>query len=86
MELLIRLQPRGRSDEIVGERAGRMLIRVTAPPVDRRANEALCRLIAKRGGVPRGRVAVVRGQRSRDKTVSVEDAPADLRTRLLGKS
>jgi hypothetical protein len=47
-------------------------VRVTAPPVDGRANEALCRLLAKRAGVARGRVTVVRGERSRDKLVRIE--------------
>ena len=43
----VRLQPRARGDEIVGERAGALLVRVSAPPLDGRANQALCRLLAK---------------------------------------
>jgi uncharacterized protein (TIGR00251 family) len=46
--------------------------RVSAPPVDGKANKALCRLIAKRVGVPPSRVSVVRGEKSRDKVVRVE--------------
>jgi uncharacterized protein YggU (UPF0235/DUF167 family) len=45
---------------------------VTAPPVDGKANRALCGLIAKRAGVAKGRASVVRGARSRDKLVRVE--------------
>ena len=48
------------------------MIRVTAPPVDGRANDALCALIAERTGVAPSKVRVVRGHTSRDKTVSVE--------------
>jgi hypothetical protein len=70
--LQIRLQPRGRRDEIVGERDGRIVIRVTAPPLEGRANEALRELLAKRLGIAKSKVTVVRGQRSRDKTVRVE--------------
>jgi uncharacterized protein len=55
----------------VGERAGAVVIRVTAPPVDGKANDALCRLLAKRAGVAPSSVRVVRGQGSRDKVVEV---------------
>jgi uncharacterized protein YggU (UPF0235/DUF167 family) len=56
----------------VGERAGAIVIRVTAPPVDGKANAALCAYVAERAGVPRSRVDVVRGMTSRDKVVRVE--------------
>ena len=75
-EIAIRLQPRASRAAVVGERDGRMVVRVTAAPVDGRANAALCALIAKRAGVPRSRVSVVRGQTARDKVVRVEGADA----------
>lgn len=56
----------------MGERDGAVLIRVKAPPVDGKANDALCRLIAKRAGVAPSRVRVTRGHSSREKTVEVE--------------
>ena len=49
-----------------------MLIRVTAPPVDGKANDALCRLIAKKAGVAPSRVTLIRGHTARDKVVRVE--------------
>jgi hypothetical protein len=72
----VRLQPRARRAEVVGERAGAIVIRVTAPPVDGKANAALCAFIADRAGVPPSRVTVVRGGTSRDKVVRVEGADA----------
>jgi uncharacterized protein len=83
-ELRVRLQPRARRDEVVGERSGAVVIRVTAPPVDGRANDALCRLIAKRAGVAPSKVSVVRGHGARDKLIRVEgvEEPA-LRALLL---
>ena len=82
-EVAIRLQPRGRRNEIVGTRADAFLVRVTAPPVDGRANEALCRLIAAATGFAPSRVTVVRGLTSRDKLVRVEGVDdADLRRAL----
>lgn len=84
-DLTIRLQPRAKRDEIAGERAGAILVRVTAPPVDGRANDALCRLVAKRAGVAPSRVSVVRGQTSRDKVVRVDGMDlASVRAALLG--
>jgi uncharacterized protein YggU (UPF0235/DUF167 family) len=57
---------------------------VTAAPVDDAANAALRKLIAKRAGVAASRVSIVRGGRSREKTVRVEGVgEADLRRRLL---
>jgi len=71
-QIRVRGQPRSRRTELGGERAGALLVRVTAPPVDGKANEALCRLIAQRAGVPPRAVTVVRGHTARDKVVRVE--------------
>jgi uncharacterized protein len=79
----LRVQPRSRKNEIAGERAGALLVRVTAPPVDGRANDAVCRLIAKRLGVPPSRVSIVRGGSSRDKLVEVEGIDDDELRRAL---
>jgi hypothetical protein len=68
----VRLRPRGHADELIGFEAGVLQARVSAPPVDGKANKALCRLIAKRVGVAPSRVSVVRGAKSRDKLVQVE--------------
>jgi uncharacterized protein len=57
---------------VVGERAGAVVIRVTAPPVDGRANAALCRLVARAAGVAPSRVTIVRGHAARDKVVRVD--------------
>jgi uncharacterized protein (TIGR00251 family) len=68
----VRLRPRGRGDELIGFENGVLQARVSAPPVDGRANKALCKLIAKRARVAPSRVSVVRGEKSRDKLVRVE--------------
>ena len=83
-ELSVRLQPRAKRNEVVGERAGAVLIRVTAPPVDGKANDALCRLIAKAAGVPPSQVSVIRGHTSRDKVVRVEGVEIDALRGALG--
>lgn len=81
--LALRVQPRSRRTEIAGERAGALLVRVTAPPVDGKANDAVRRLIAKRLDVPISRVSVVRGESSRDKLIEVDGVDdAELRRAL----
>lgn len=82
----VRLQPRASRDEIVGMRDGVLVVRVTAPPVDGRANAALCKLVARRAGVAPTRVSVVRGERSRDKLVRVEGIEPAALAAALGAS
>ena len=70
--LRVRLQPRAGRDEVVGERDGAVVVRVSAPPIDGRANTALCALIAQIVGVPRGAVRVVQGEKGREKLIEVD--------------
>jgi uncharacterized protein (TIGR00251 family) len=83
-DLAVRLQPRARRNEVVGERGGSIVIRVTAPPLDNRANDALCRLIAKAAGVAPSKVTVVKGQTARDKVVRVEGVDDKALRQALG--
>ena len=83
-DLAVRLQPRAKREEVVGERGGAVVVRVTAPPVDGRANAALCALIAERAGVAKGSVSVVRGHSSRDKVVRVEGVGESALRHALG--
>jgi len=69
--LFIKLQPRASKSEI-GEAAGNELkVRVTAPPVDAAANEALCRFLAEQLDCPRRNVELVKGHQSRHKTLKL---------------
>lgn len=70
--IAVRVQTRSRRDEVLAVRDGVVVVRVTAPPLDGRANEALRRVLADRLGVPVASVSIVRGQRSRDKLVRVD--------------
>ena len=71
LELDIRVQPRaGRNAiEIDGER---ITVRVTAAPESGKANDAVVALLAKRLGVPKRSVQIVRGHKSRDKRISID--------------
>ena len=79
----MRIAPRASRDAIGAMLGGELIVRVTAPPVDGRANEAVTRLLAKRLRVARGAVTIVRGQRSRRKLIEVRGLNEDeLRSRL----
>jgi hypothetical protein len=83
-DITVRLQPRAKRNAIVEDRDGVLRVSVAAAPVEGRANAALCKLIAKRAGVARGRVSLVSGERSREKLLRVEGLSlAELR-RALG--
>jgi uncharacterized protein (TIGR00251 family) len=69
--LSVHAQPRARRDEVVGWQGTTLRLRVTAPPTDGRANQAVILLLAKALGVPRSSIEVVSGAASRDKLVRV---------------
>jgi uncharacterized protein YggU (UPF0235/DUF167 family) len=59
-------------------------VRVTAPPVEGRANVALCELLAARLRLPKRAVSVVRGETGRDKVVRIEGMDEAEVRRALG--
>lgn len=84
--LSVKLQPRASANEI-GEALGNELrIKVTAPPVDAAANEALMKLLAQQLHCPRNRVDLVRGHTSRHKTVKLYGLAAEDVVTKLGQA
>ena len=75
--LSVKVQPRASRNEI-GEAVGDELkIRLTAPPVDAAANEALVEFLAETLDCPRNRIELVRGHKSRHKTIKLHGFKAD---------
>lgn len=72
VRLRVRLTPRAAREEVVLRPDGSLAVRVTAPPVDGRANAALERAVASALRIAPSRVALVRGARSREKTLLVD--------------
>lgn len=70
--LRVRVQPRASRSQVLGYDGQLLRVRVSAPPEDGRANEAVVALLAEALGVPRSRVRILRGHTSRDKLVSME--------------
>lgn len=67
--LSVKLQPRASKNEIGEPLGDELKIKVTAPPVDAAANQALIELLAETLDCSRGKVELIRGQTSRHKTI-----------------
>lgn len=80
--LSIRLQPRASRNQIGPPAGDHLRIKVTAPPVDSAANEALIRLLAEHFDVSRSQIELVRGHAARNKVVKIYGIPNDLIARI----
>lgn len=69
--LSIKLQPRASANEIGEPLGDELRIKVTAPPVDAAANEALLRLLTEKVGCARNCIELARGHTSRHKVVKI---------------
>lgn len=69
--LTLHIQPGAKRSEVTGLHGDALKIRLAAPPIDGRANEALLRFIAERFDVPLRQVSLLRGEQSRHKMVRV---------------
>lgn len=68
----VRLQPRASRDEVLGVVEGAVKIRLRAPAVENRANEALCEFLASLLKRPKSAVRILSGEHSRTKRVAIE--------------
>lgn len=81
--LRVRVTARASRNEITGVRGDVLCVRVTAPPVDGAANEAVVKLVAQLLGVSRSRVRVASGHRSREKALVIDGiSDAEAREKL----
>ena len=70
--LAVKLQPRASKNEVVGLHDGCLKLRITAPPVEGAANEAVVRPVAETLGIPRRQVRLVSGSTGRRKVLEIE--------------
>ena len=75
--LTLRVQPRAKNDAVVGPHGDAIRVRITAPPVEGKANDHLVRFLAKRFGVHRRDVTLLSGESGRDKRVRITGARPD---------
>ena len=77
VRLRIRVQPRASRTEVAGLHGDTLRVRLSAPPVDGAANEALLRFLAEKLSVRRSAVQLISGETSRSKLVSVAGIDVD---------
>ena len=82
MRFTVRLQPRAAKNEIAGLHGHALRVRVTAPPVDGLANEALIDFLSRTLKISRRNVCIVSGFASRTKVVEVSEVDVDTIQRL----
>jgi uncharacterized protein len=70
----LHVQPGAKRSEFAGEHGGRIKLRLAAPAVDGKANEALVEFLADYFGVPKRNVRIAAGLKSRQKRVVIEGA------------
>ena len=83
--LYIQTQPRASKDEIVGPQGDSLKIRITAPPVDGKANQHLLKFLAKTFRVARTNITLLKGNNSRIKCLSIKQ-PKQLPLFIQAKS
>jgi len=83
MVLKVYLQPKSSKNEVVGPYRDGVKVKITAPPVEGKANDALIRFLAKELGVSPSSIEIIRGHHSREKTLKISgDVGQDLAKKI----
>jgi uncharacterized protein len=75
--LKVYLQPKSSKNEVVGPYRDGIKVKVTAPPVEGKANEALIRFLAKGFGISPSCIEIIKGLHSREKTLRISGTILD---------
>ena len=89
LRIELRVQPGAKRQGVKGietDAAGvsRLAVRVNAPPVGGKANQAVVRLLARRWGIAASRLSLVKGAAARGKCVEIADGDAQLLDKIVG--
>jgi len=71
--ITVKVTPRSKENKFVGFKDGVLRVRITAVPVDGKANKALVVFLADTWGIPQSSIRIVRGEASREKVLEVPD-------------
>ncbi len=83
--IYVEAQPNARQNAVVGSQNGVLKLKIAAPPIGGKANEALVRFLAELLDIPKSDLAVEKGQSSRHKTVSVRGLKQEEADRRLAR-
>jgi len=82
-KLILFIQPKASKNEIIGPHNGALKIKITAPPVDGKANAELVEFLSEVLKIPKRRIEILKGETGRNKSVEILDVTeADLRHKL----
>ena len=74
MFIKIRVVPRSSKNEVLGEMAdGTLKVKLTAPPVDNKANEALIKLLSEHLRIKKNKIKIARGMTGRNKMIEIRE-------------
>ncbi len=68
----VKLLPKSSRNQVVGREGDHFKVKVTAPPVEGRANKALIELLAKKLGVSKSHIEIISGKSSRLKSIRID--------------
>jgi uncharacterized protein (TIGR00251 family) len=83
--LNLRVTPRASKNALEGFRGDALIVRVTAPPVDSAANEAVIELLARALDIPKRQITITRGSTGRNKVVDIDGVSRDQLISLLSR-
>jgi len=88
METVIQVKvvPRSSRTEIAGKTDGVYRIKLTAPPVEGKANKALVNFLAKKTGLPKRKFQIISGEHSRNKTIRIQNGSSENILKRLEKN
>ena len=79
----VKVSPRAAQNKIVGWRGDALHVRITAPPVEGKANQALIKFLALEFGVGKSSIRIVKGETSREKVLEVPAGAISLQNQLI---
>jgi len=85
LNIQVQIQPGSSKDQIISLHNGRLKIKISAPPVDGKANQNLIEFIAKALGVSKSKIEIVKGRTSKLKTLKISGIDQQSFSLLLNK-
>ncbi|HHV16312.1 MAG TPA: YggU family protein [Gelria sp.] len=84
LRIEVKVQPRSSSNQIAGEHDGALKVKLTAPPVEGEANQALIKFLARSLKISRKNVVLIRGETARNKLIEIKGLSKEKLLQTLG--
>lgn len=84
LRIEVKVQPRSSRNQITGEQDGVLKVKLTAPPVEGEANQALVNFFSRLLKIPRKNIVLIRGETARNKLIEIRGISKEEFLRTLG--